>query len=189
MNVALTHMVGILWFDWLFRQFRAEPREHFEREVVESLAVVAAAGALLAAYQGLVDITWLAGSQWPAVNRAGGSLVDGNGSGMLTALWSTLFLTLLFSQRPGVRAFGWLGVVAAWLAVWASGSWTAVAAAVFGLCFLWRGLRKLRRDRSSWRPVVAVTCVVPGAPRSAFSCARRASPPAAMDAGRRDTNP
>ena len=164
MNVALTHMVGLLWFDWLFANFNEGARARFKREVVVPLGVAALAGAAIGAYQGVFDITWFAGGQWPAINRAGGSLVDGNPSGMLMALWSTLFLTFVVSPHPPARAFGIVGALATWIAAWASGSRTAVGAAAIGLAvFVVCAMRLALADRLSWRPVAAAAVVAAAA--------------------------
>jgi hypothetical protein len=156
MNVALTHMAGLLWFDWLARHYGAS-RKAFVREVVTPLAITALLSAALGVYQGVIDVTWLAGGQWPAINRAGGSLVDGNPSGMLMALWSTLFVTFVMAADWRLKALGLAGVLGAWIAAAASGSRTALFAALVGAVFLLGRTAWLARGRAlSWRPVLGV---------------------------------
>lgn len=161
MSVALTHLVGLLWFDWLCSHYADDP-ERFALDVTQPFAVAAFIAVTVAVYQGLFDVTWLSGGQWGAINRAGGSLIDGNPSGMLAALWSTLFLGFAFSPSVRSRVLGLAGVPASWIAVAASGSRMALLAAFIGAMTVAASVIRTRRHQGgspvSWRLVAAIGC-------------------------------
>jgi hypothetical protein len=159
-NVALTHLTGLLLFDWFCRHYAREPLDRFVREIVWPMAPFVLLAAALGAYQGLLDVKWMAAGQWPAINRAGGSLVDGNPSGMFVALWSTLFLPFVFNRTRFLKIFGLTGTTLTWVAAAASGSRTAVLAGIIGLSvFAWIAARG-SRDGVSRRSLLSAAAAI-----------------------------
>jgi hypothetical protein len=136
-EVAQVHLLGILWVDWLFGRFvrpDANRSQDFERAIVwPSVATAIAAGAF-AAYQGFFHLGLLSTGRWAVLERAGGTLADANASGMLGALWVAIPIGLALSGSSRTR--GWLltlGATVIALAVWATGSRTALLAAVIAV--------------------------------------------------------
>src|SRR6185503_10348311 len=99
------------------------------------LAVSALAMASVAIYQLFADLSFLNETVYGSIGRASGTLFDANLCGTVAALW--IGGTILWTQRLGRwRPYLSIGSVAAtWLAVWASGSRTAFAAAVIVTAF------------------------------------------------------
>lgn len=143
LNVALTHLVGLLWLDAAFTRFLAgNPEERlrtFTRDVVWPLAVSILIGSAVAIYQGTVDINWLSGHQWPSYHRASGSLDDGNPFGFVAGLWAGVFLAVAaVSRRRAVRVTAILGACVASAGLWMTGSRMALLAALICFAFaLW----------------------------------------------------
>ena len=77
---------GLLRNGW-FGRFGSDGIERFEQTIVRPLFAAALAGALLAIYQGFVDLKFLSLGPWADLRRAGGALTDANASGALMALW------------------------------------------------------------------------------------------------------
>jgi O-Antigen ligase len=136
-EVAQVHLLGLLWVDWLFGRFNdadANRAPDFERAIVWPPIATALAAAVFAAYQGFFDIAFLSTGRWPILDRASGTLADANASGMLGALWVAIPIGIALSGAPRTR--GWLlalGAVVIALGVWATGSRTALLAAVIAL--------------------------------------------------------
>ena len=160
--VAVSLVLGILWFDWLCgaRHF------DFARAVVFPLGASALAMSAVSTYQLLGDFTFLNQNVFGGLGRASGTVFDANVAGAVAALWAGGFLWW-------GRGFGrWrfllvvVGVSTAWLAVWASGSRTAFAcatgvtifAAVGGLRAGWWG-----RPRFSLGSIAAGVAILAGA--------------------------
>jgi O-antigen ligase len=136
-EVAQVHLLGLLWVDWLFGRFDgpdANRAHDFERAIVwPSVAAAVAAGAF-AAYQGFFHLGLLSTGRWAILGRAGGTLADANASGMLGALWVAIPIGIALSGSPRTR--GWLltlGAAVIALGVWATGSRTALLAAVIAV--------------------------------------------------------
>jgi hypothetical protein len=131
LHTALVLLIGILWFDWLFQ---STPRD-FDMGVATPLMVSVAAMTALAAYQLFADVTFLNPTVYGAIARASGTVLDANICGTLAALW--IGGVLLWADQPGAwrRYVAAAGVAAGWLAVWASGSRTAFAAAAIVTAF------------------------------------------------------
>src|SRR5713226_3784972 len=130
-QVALMLVLGILWFDWLFGASDLD----FHAWIVTPLAMSALAMALVAIYQLFADVSFLNETVYGNIGRASGTMFDANVCGTVAALW--IGGTILWAQRMG-RWRPWIliaGVAATWLAVWASGSRTAFAAAVIVTAF------------------------------------------------------
>lgn len=125
LHVALVLVLGMLWFDWLFGARDLD----FHKVVATPLAASFVLAALVACVQLFVEVTFLNERRYGALARGSGTFYDANVSGTIAALW------IGGSILWGVRTGRWrgllvpLGVVLAWLAVWASGSRTAFAAA------------------------------------------------------------
>jgi hypothetical protein len=130
-QVALMLVLGILWFDWLFGASDLD----FHAWIVTPLAMSALAMASVAIYQLFADVSFLNETVYGNIGRASGTMFDANVCGTVAALW--IGGTILWAQRMG-RWRPWIliaGVAATWLAVWASGSRTAFAAAVLVTAF------------------------------------------------------
>lgn len=139
LQVGLTTLVGILWFEWLtgIADFELETR------CVQPLVLSIAVSALLALYQMMVDVTFLNETVYGARGRASGTLFDANVNGVLSAAGISLSCYL---AHGAPRRLWWLTLVPLFVvAVWASGSRTAFAAAAFALLVsgvtLWPALR------------------------------------------------
>ena len=134
-NVALTHMLGLLWFDWCFGVIGMANGERFKRVVIAPLAVSVAIGCALAVYQSVVDINYLNDHQWPILHRAAGGLLDGDAFGALAGLWTAAFVALAGTGGWVIGLAGIGGAVAAWGGAWATGSRMAVFGGLIGLVF------------------------------------------------------
>lgn len=84
---ALSHNAGILFVDALCRWFR-DRRDAFRREVLVPLAIAATIAALVAFYQGFVDLSFLNRPFWTYMIRASGTLADPNKLGAVVAFWT-----------------------------------------------------------------------------------------------------
>lgn len=140
-DFAVVHLLGLLWFNWLFRRAASRDLADVQRWIALPLAIGAIAASALAVYQGVVDISFLSGGLFPSMRRAAGSLMDANAFGMIAALWSAGLLA--FSGSVGMRALGLAGAVTCWAGLWMSGSRTALLAGSVGLATI--GLAALRR--------------------------------------------
>jgi hypothetical protein len=158
-TVALTQLLGILWFDWLFsRPWGSPAGPSLERDLGAPLAVSAAVACAAALYQAWIDPTWLSFRVWVEANRAPGTLLGANGLGMVAATWGPVTAGLLWRPRAG----RWLSVGAlavGWLGVWASGSRTALATIVIATaCLAWAVFRETRT--SAGRALQALTAAI-----------------------------
>lgn len=137
--VAVSLVIGVLWLDWLC----GRPHADFRGDVAVPLLV---SGSLLVAvtlYQFFVDISFLNDTTYGRFGRAGGTLYDGNLSGILLAFWVAALLVHTHRRPYGL----WLAVAgsaAGWLAVWATGSRTA-----FGLVAVVTAMALVGRVRVS----------------------------------------
>lgn len=129
-NCALTLLGGLLWFDRLFAY--AADRRQFVRWVVLPLSIGAIASGLLGTYQGVVDVEFLNGHQWPELRRAGGGLIDADGFGAGAGFLSSAFVALAAAGGPVALVIGALGAVASWGGLWASGSRMALLGGLIG---------------------------------------------------------
>jgi hypothetical protein len=136
MDVAVGHLVGLLWFDWLFHRYASDRLDTFAREVLVPLGAAALVGCAFGIYQGLFDLTFLSAGLWPGMQRAAGSLVDANASGMIAALWSAAIIALAACLRT--RGWQWWAAAASivcWGGLWTSGSRSALLVGTIGLAF------------------------------------------------------
>ncbi|MDP1571700.1 MAG: O-antigen ligase family protein [Vicinamibacterales bacterium] len=145
--VVLTHNIGLLWFDWLYRCYAHDASPQLRREVLWPLAAAVVVACVVGVYQALVDIRFLSGHLWPHMERAAGTLMDANAFGMIAALWGPALVALVLpggGTRAVVTAALALGLSV--LGVWASGSRTALVAVIAGLVAVaihaWRAWRE-----------------------------------------------
>ena len=151
-HVALLLAIGILWFDWLCDRDEA----FFERWVAIPLAASATLLGAVACYQLFVDVGYLNPTVYAALGRASGTVLDGNVAGAIAASWIG-GLALLSSRRPGFwRPIGTGLIAVLWLAVWATGSRTALALALITTLVSAAGFA---RGRLSMRAVAAVAAL------------------------------
>lgn len=157
LHVALTLVVGVLWFDWLFGAVDLD----FERFVVTPLVVSVAALVAVSIHQLVVDVGFLNPTVYASIGRASGTMYDANVSGVIAAMWiGGMFLRArnLPRYRSTVVA---LTTFAAWLAVWATGSRTAfLLAAVSTLSIFIALLVERGRPRVRLSQVVTVVAAV-----------------------------
>jgi hypothetical protein len=137
-QVALVHLVGILWFEWLCDRFGREPasvdrNSLFERWLVVPALAAAVAGGLLTVYQGFFDLTFLSLGDWIVIGRATGQLADGNASGALNAMWVAIALAYALEAKSAIRGFVYLlGASLLFAAIYVTGSRTAMLCALIG---------------------------------------------------------
>ncbi len=125
LHVALTLVIGVLFFDWLCG---AETIE-FERVVVTPLIGSAFVLALVVAYQVFVDARFLNQTVFLAIGRATGTTYDANVAGVVAALWLGGTWLWAIRLRGWRRYFAPVATVALLVAVWGSGSRTALICA------------------------------------------------------------
>lgn len=145
-HVASAHVVGVLWIDSLWRAY-AGARDRVEREIVLPLLAAVMASVAVAVYQANVDRDFLSPTVYAAAGRATGLLLDGNVLGVLAAMCGPALLVVTHRSSGAWRLAAALGALACLVAVWGSGSRTAVLAAAvtvpFSLVALWAGARTL----------------------------------------------
>lgn len=129
-GVAAGHLVGLLWIDALVGMFRAS-LSAFTRVVLWPLASSAACAAAVSLYQLIADMNFMNPTVFAGLKRATGTMLDANAFGLIAAIWCGAGAWLLAE-----RATAWArraAVVIAFafaLAVWASGSRTALSALI-----------------------------------------------------------
>ncbi len=161
-SVALTHAVGLLWFEWLWRHFRSGDTAVAERRVIVPLAMGALVAACVGIYQAFVDISALSGGTWPSQYRATGTLMDANPLGVLCAMWTAGWWALA-AGRASSRwlAAGSGAVILCAIGLWVSGSRTAFAAGLVGPLFAFAAAVVRARGRVlSWRLVTPAAAAI-----------------------------
>jgi len=133
LSVAAIVMTGLLLLDWTFDAFPARQESSFERRVIWPVFGAAVAASAVAAYQMLVDITFLNGTAFAALGRAVGTMRDANPFGVVVALWVPIAAALAISAGVRSSVAGWFMLVLLVIAVWASGSRTALLCTLAGL--------------------------------------------------------
>lgn len=159
LHSALVLVLGILWFDWLFQT----PGRNFHVAVAGPLAASALGMAAVAIYQLFVDVRFMNPTVYAGLGRASGTLFDANVCGTVAALWiggAVLWSNQLDRWRPYATVGG---VTIGWLAVWASGSRTAFAAAAVVTAFSLVAFHAERRRRSTGRAFPQVAIAAAGA--------------------------
>lgn len=150
-SVAATHLAGVLCVDALFAAVRAGVG--VRRAVLYPLAASALATAVVAIYQMTADMSFLNETVFGGMGRASGLMQDGNAFGVAVAMWvgGAIALATVAGDLRYARG-GWILAAVLFAAVWASGSRTALLAALLALAGgaigLWRSLQT-RRARVS----------------------------------------
>ena len=164
-DVAILHLLGLLWFDWLFRRAASADLDDVQQWIARPLAISAVAAAALTFYQGAVDLGFLSGGLWPSMGRAAGPLLDANASGMIAAMWTAGLLAFVGSRRT--RLLGVAGAALCWAGLWMTGSRTAllagfIALAPIGLAAIQSagGFRARRRQIAVGAVAVAATIAI-----------------------------
>lgn len=135
MDTAIVHLLGLLWFNWLFRRARQVTDVHFQRWIAWPMAASIIAGSCLALYQGLFDLNFLSAGAWAYIRRASGSLMDANAYGAAAALW-TAGLVAFVTSSWRERAATFAGAAVCWGGLWMSGSRTGLTSAGIPLAFV-----------------------------------------------------
>jgi hypothetical protein len=147
LHVAVVTLVGILFFDWLC----GASEEEFRRSVVAPLAVSFLVCGCAGVYQLVAEPTALNATAFGARGRAAGLLLDANVFGNAAALWLGAMLLVARRASGWRRALAAGGAALAALGVFASGSRTALAAAIIVTLFSSVALLAHRWDpRSPW---------------------------------------
>lgn len=161
LHVALTLVVGILWFDWLFG---AAGQIDFHKVIGAPLLLSFLVMAGVSLYQLFGDVTFLNETVFGELRRASGTLFDGNAFGTISAMWVggvMLWAQPLRRLRGPALA---VAITVAWLAVWASGSRTAFTAAaivmVFGVAALYAARGKIDRRMAIRTGIPAIAVAV-----------------------------
>jgi len=169
--VAWTHLLGLLWLDWLTGWLRSA-RQRAPR-VLHGLWIGATLSSLVGLYQGLADMNFLSTPQWSGLARATGTLLDANAFGFCAALAgpsAVLALQRCGSKRAGALVVAVLAVNLA--ALWMSGSRTATVCAVIGVIAVARATwqsadvqqrRRLPLVAAAMTVVIALLIVATGA--------------------------
>ncbi|MEO7158778.1 MAG: O-antigen ligase family protein, partial [Vicinamibacterales bacterium] len=129
LHVSITLVVGILWFDWLLGARDLD----YERTIVTPLVAGALLLGLTAVYQFFIDDSLMNETVFRVLGRATGTMWDANVAGMIAALW--VGGVWLWAERLG----GWRravvppAMVILAIALWATGSRTALLAAAIGV--------------------------------------------------------
>jgi hypothetical protein len=128
---VLSQLLGLLWFDLLWRQYGRARLVDAERSVLRPLLAGIAIGALVAIYQGVIDLSFLNGGIWPNLRRAPGLMLDANAFAIGAALAAPLAIAMAWrrgwSLQVGIVLFA---VIAT--GMWFGGSRTALLALVAG---------------------------------------------------------
>ena len=125
---VIGHNVGILFVDAMCRWY-ANARESFRREVLLPQLAAAAVAAMVAFYQGFVDLSFLNHHFWTYMIRAAGTLGDPNKLGAVSAFWTVGAIVYARKYDGTKRLLITIGALVAGIsAVWLSGSRTGLAA-------------------------------------------------------------
>jgi hypothetical protein len=117
LHVGLVPMIGILWFDWL-----CGAGLDMRRDVAAPLLASCLLLVLVSMYQLFVDFSFLNINVFGRLGRASGTMFDANASGNIAAFWVGGGLIWASGARRWKGPLALALFVAAWLAVWASGS-------------------------------------------------------------------
>ena len=157
LHTSLVLLSGILWFDWLC----GLPPAAFKASVVLPLAASGAVMVAVALYQLFADVTFLNPTIYGALGRASGTVMDGNLCGTIAGLWIGGAALLVHSSRLPYRgALLGCSITACWLAVWASGSRTGLAAALIVSAYVAVAFARGRAIRASTVALAAAIVVV-----------------------------
>ena len=155
-SIALT---GLLLLDWLFLAYPADRLKSFESRVIWPLFAGAVCAAAVAVYQSIADMSFLNHTLFWSLGRAVGTMRDANAFGAVVALWLPVAAAMLAStagRRYMTVAWSAMFVILG-IAVWASGSRTALLAAVIGLSVVIVHARRLLTARQVLAGVLGAT--------------------------------
>ncbi len=159
-TVAAIAMTGLLLLDWLGLAFPEEGPERFQARIVWPMLAGAAMAALVAVYQSMVDISFLNRTVFGVIGRTVGTMRDANAFGSVLAMWVPAAAAAAFVAARGKRGTTalLLALLAALLAIalWTTGSRTALLAAMVGLLVLGVAIRSFIRASH----LVAAGCAV-----------------------------
>ena len=137
LDTAITHLLGLLWFDCLYARFGGATSHRFIRFVALPLAISAALSCALSCVPGIrrSERSGAPGcGRCSAVRR--GRCSTRTCPGMVAACWMAGFVALAGAWRGRQRAIAaGAGVLLTFAAVWSSGSRTALLAALVGAGF------------------------------------------------------
>ena len=166
---AVGHNLGILFIDALCRWYGGA-RDLFRRHVLVALVAATTLAAVIAVYQGFVDLTFLNRPFWSYMLRASGTLGDANKLGSVIAFWTVGAIVLARRRSaPWSAVLTFAALMLGIATVWVSGTRTGlVAVAVsIGIALVeavrhWRASRSSRIDikRTAVIGAVAVAAVV-----------------------------
>lgn len=156
LHVSLTTVIGILWFDWL----QSFDGEALRRAIVPPLFAGALVAALVSVYQLFVDDGFLNDTVFRNLGRTTGTLFDGNVAGMVAALWIGGVWQWAEGRSGWRRVLAIVATVVFAVAVWGSGSRTALLTAAgagigLGVTVLYRDGRFQPR-RAIWVALAAM---------------------------------
>lgn len=145
---AVGHNFGILFVDALCRWY-ANERARFRRDVLAAISIAAAIAAIVAVYQGFVDLTFLNTGFWAYMIRASGTLADPNKLGAVVAFWTIGAVVLARRMaRPRSTIVTIFALVLGMAAVWLCGSRTGLAAVGVSVAIAaWESVREWRSTR------------------------------------------
>ena len=152
LNVASIQVLGLLWFDWLFASYGGDRITRFRSRILWPLFAGCVIASIVAVYQGFGHTGFLNPTLYGAMGRAGGTMLDGNVFGTVTAMWLPLATALAFGAIDSRRwiSLGCLALpVCLGIALLATGSRTALLTALVGTaCLVARTPRSLLANRS-----------------------------------------
>lgn len=158
----------VLWLDWLFETFGADPRR-FNRAVIAPLLASGAVACAFAAYQFFADVT-LFNEGWLAFGRAGGTLLDANALGAVAMLCSCGCVALTDWRSRRWKVVSLAAIALTWVGIWASGSRTALIAELIAFAWIaWsvayralmtHGPQAVIAQRRTRIAAMAVACIV-----------------------------
>lgn len=125
---TLSQLSAFLIVDACWARYGRDGDADFLREVVWPMTIGTTIAIIVGLHQGLVDIRWFNLGVWPSLGRVGSTLFDANAFGAVAALWASLAAgVLVLSARRALIAAGVALLLSSGVAVWVSGSRTALA--------------------------------------------------------------
>lgn len=154
LHVALIHLIGVLWLDALFGNFRHTPGRTFQEWVVVPFIAGAVLSGVFGVVQTVYDPEFLNWSRYGAIGRAAGLLRDGNVFAVVSALGagaSVILATVRRTPPAWMAAAGSFSILS--LAVWGSASRTGLLVLVSTALAI---AMALRRERATRRAILAL---------------------------------
>jgi hypothetical protein len=157
-GIAQIPLIGTLWLDWLFGRFNAASVAVFERRIIRPVVVASVLAALLAMYQGFVNLEYPRQGLWAHIGRASGAMDDGNASGALAAMAVAFPIALTLGMSVPARLMAWAASSLMLVGMWQTGSRSATLCAAIALAGV--AYVGLRRSRGRVLPIAAVLGIV-----------------------------